>query len=89
MENWFTGEPARSAAVLLGSWTRCGTTLSSSGQEEVGGDRDRGEVFNASTVRRRLTEDRWNPEARELVTTVPWRMNEDDDKADGEQFAKL
>ena len=41
------------------------------------------------TVRRRLTEDRWNPEARELVTTVPWRMSEDDDKADGKQFAKL
>ena len=32
-ENWFSGEPAGSAAVLLGSWTRCGTTLSSSGQE--------------------------------------------------------
>ena len=23
------------------------------------------------------------------MTTLPWRMSEDDDKADGEQFAKL
>ena len=41
------------------------------------------------TVRRRSTEDRWNPEAMELVTGVPWRTSEDDDKVDGEKFAKL
>ena len=38
-------------------------------------------TFKERTVRRRLTEDRWNPEAMELVAGVPWRTSEDDDKA--------
>ena len=46
-------------------------------------------IFKARTVRRRSTEDRWNPKAMELVTGVPWRTSEDDDKVDGEKFAKL
>ena len=46
-------------------------------------------IFKARTVRRRSTEDRWNPNAMELVTGVPWRTSEDDDKVDGEKFAKL
>ena len=40
-------------------------------------------IFKARTVRRRSTEDRWNPKAMELVTGVPWRASEDDDKVDG------
>ena len=46
-------------------------------------------IFKARTVRRRSTEDRWNPKAMELVTGAPWRTSEDDDKVDGEKFAKL
>ena len=46
-------------------------------------------IFKARTVRRRSIEDRWNPKAMELVTGVPWRTSEDDDKVDGEKFAKL
>ena len=46
-------------------------------------------IFKARTVRRRSTEDRWNPKAMELVTGVLWRTSEDDDKVDGEKFAKL
>ena len=38
-------------------------------------------IFLARTVRRRSTEDRWNPKAVET--------SEDDDKVDGEKFAKL
>ena len=46
-------------------------------------------IFKARTVRRRSTEDRWNPKAMELVTGVPWRTSEDDDKVDGDKIAML
>ena len=46
-------------------------------------------IFKARTVRRRSTEDRWNMNSMELVTGVPWRTSDDDDKVDGEKFAKL
>ena len=48
----------------------------------------RSRIFKARTDRRRSTEDRWKAEAVEL-TGLPRRMSEDDDKADGEGFAKL
>ena len=48
----------------------------------------RSRIFKARTDRRRSTDDRWKAEAVEL-TGLPRRMSEDDDKADGEPFAKL
>ena len=85
------GEPDQLGAVLLGSWTRWdhGVFLGVKGKtgEIVIGARSG--IFKARTVRRRSTEDRWNPKAMELVTGVPWRTSEDDDKVDGGKLAKL
>ena len=71
----------------LGVGPRC----LSRNQGEDGRDRDRGEIRNLQSKDRQEEVDRGSlePEGHEQVTGVPWRTSEDDDKVDGEKFAKL
>ena len=44
-------------------------------------------MYKARTVQRRSIGDRWGVASAELVRYVPWKVREDDEKADGEVLA--
>ena len=41
-------------------------------------------MYKARTIQRRSIADRWDIASAEQVRYVPWKVNEDDEKADGE-----
>ena len=88
-ENWFNGEPVQSGAVLLGSWTRCGTTVSFLGVKGKTGEiviGARSGIFKARDCQEEVDRGSLEPEGHGARHR---RTVEDDDKVDGEKFAKL
>ena len=47
---------------------------------------DKKGVWKTRTIQRKPMEERWMPEAAEMVVGVPWRTNDEDPEADGEEL---
>ncbi len=49
---------------------------------------DREGVYRTRTIKKKTEEEMWDPKNLEMVGGVPWKVNEEDEKADGEDSEK-